>query len=636
MPWRDTGHGLTPVLRLKCPPNGRAPRNLVYNGGTGWGKGDRCGCGGRSRLIASGPNPARRFGDGDVVMGVEVPQTTRSRDGRMIPHTNRLYYGDNLPILREYVADASVDLIYLDPPFNSSRNYNVLFRNDRGEPAEAQVQAFVDTWRWSESAERAYHHLTTRVTPEVGAVMSAFRQFLGTSQMMAYLTMMAVRLVELHRVLKPTGSLYLHCDPTASHYLKIVLDTVFGPENFRNEIVWKRTTSKSLMTRRLPDNHDIILCYQRSSNAVWNRDTTYLPYDSGDLDEKTAKKYSYTDADGRRYALGDLTNPNPDRPNLTYEFLGHHKVWRWTKERMRAAYDAGIVVQPSPGAIPRLKRYLDEQKGKPLDDVWSDIFPINSQAAERLGYPTQKPVALLERIIAASSNPGDVVLDPFCGCGTTIAAAQKLGRGWIGIDITHLSIALQKYRLADAFGLVAGKDYAVLGEPADLDAARQLALDNRYQFQWWALSLVRARPLGGEMGSKKGKKGADQGIDGIINFFDDASLRNKRVVVQVKSGRVTSRDIRDLRGVLDREDAPMAVFITLEPPSAPMVAEAVGAGFYVSPGWQRNFPRVQIFTIEDLLAGRQPELPNNVTMQRAPREKGKVEQFQQALFDAKE
>lgn len=553
----------------------------------------------------------------------------------MLPQRNTLFYGDNLPILREHIPDASVDLIYLDPPFNSSRNYNVLFKNDRGQPAEAQVQAFVDTWHWGESAEQAYHELVTRGTPEITAVMSAFRQFLNQSQMMAYLTMMAVRLVELHRVLKPTGSLYLHCDPTASHYLKIVLDTIFGPENFRNEIIWKRTTSKSLMTRRLPDNHDTILCYQKTDQATWNQEAVYLAYDPSNLDIKTAKKYLYQDPDGRRYTLGDLNNPNPNRPNLTYEFLGHTKVWRWTQARMQAAYDAGLVIQPSPGAIPRLKRYLDEQRGKPLDDVWTDIFPINSQAAERLGYPTQKPVALLERIIAASSNPGDTVLDPFCGCGTTIAAAQKLGRRWIGIDVTHLSIALQKYRLADSFQLVAGTDYDVVGEPADVGAAHQLALDNRYQFQWWALSLVQARPMGGDAGSKKGKKGADQGIDGIVNFFDDASLKVKRVIVQVKSGKVSSRDIRDLRGVLEREDAPLGLFITLEPPSGPMNSEATSAGYYFSSGWQRNFPRLQVFTIEELLAGRKPELPNNVTMQRAPREQAKTDQFQQGLFTVK-
>lgn len=550
----------------------------------------------------------------------------------MYPERNTLYYGDNLTILRQYIPDESVDLVYLDPPFNSNRNYNVLFKNERGQAAEAQVQAFVDTWHWGESAERAYHDLTVRSKPEIAAVISALRQCFGTSQMMAYLVMMAVRLVELHRALKPTGSLYLHCDPTASHYLKIILDTVFGPENFRNEIIWKRTTSKSLMTRRLADNHDVILCYQKTSDAFWNPDAIYQPYDVQNLDAKTAQKYSNVDEDGRAYTLGDLTNPNPDRPNLTYEFLGHKKVWRWTRERMLAAYEAGIVVQPRPGAVPRLKRYLDEQKGKPLDDVWTDIFPLNSQAAERLGYPTQKPETLLERIISASTNPGDVCLDPFCGCGTTIAAAQKLDRRWIGIDITHLSVALQKYRLRDSFNQIADQDYDVIGEPVDLGAACQLAQDNRYQFQYWATSLVQARPMGGDSSNKRGKKGADKGIDGEISFFDDPSLAIKKVIIQVKSGKVSSRDIRDLRGVLDRERAPIGVFITLEPPTAPMLAEAASMGFYHSPGWKRNFPRLQIMTIEELLNGRKPELPNNVTFARAPKAQTKVGQQQAHLF----
>jgi site-specific DNA-methyltransferase (adenine-specific) len=264
--------------------------------------------------------------------------------------------------------------------------------------------------------------------------------------MMAYLVMMAIRLVELHRVLKSTGSLYLHCDPTASHYLKVVLDTIFGVKNFLNEIIWKRTNAKSLAFTRFANNHDVILRYAKTGKWVWN--PQYTPHDP----EYVKKFYKYVEeGTGRRYRLADLTNPNKDRPNLTYEFLGVKRVWRWTRERMEKAYADGIIVQSRPGAVPAMKRYLDEQKGNPVGDVWVDILPLQAQSAERLGYPTQKPVALLERIISASSNGGDVVLDPFCGCGTTIAAAEKLGRRWIGIDITHLAISLQKYRLQEAF-----------------------------------------------------------------------------------------------------------------------------------------------------------------------------------------
>lgn len=545
-------------------------------------------------------------------------------------NNNTLFYGDNLDILREYIPDESIDLIYLDPPFNSQRTYNVLFKYESGEESEAQIAAFDDTWHWNATAEETYHDLVTAAPDRISQMIAALRQFIGPSQMLAYLVMMADRLVELHRVLKPTGSLYLHCDPTASHYLKIILDTIFGPENFRNEIIWKRTPAKGLATKRLPTNHDTIYCYQKSDDAVWNMDAMFQPYDINNLDPKTAAKYNKIDSDGRLYQLSDLTNPNPNRPNLTYEFLGVKKVWRWTKERMQKAYEDGLVIQPSPGSVPRFKRYLDEQRGKPLGDVWSDIDPLNSQAKERLGYPTQKPLELLERIIEASSNPGDIVLDPFCGCGTTVAAAQKLGRRWIGIDITHLSIALMKYRLQEMFP---DAQFQIVGEPQSVQSARQLAQDDRFQFEWWALSLVKARPSGGQQGSKQGKKGADRGIDGVITFIDDASGKPKRILVQVKSGKVSSRDIRDLVGTVKREKAAMGLFLTLEPPTRDMTTEAVSAGFYESVGWNQKFPKIQMLTIEELLRGAAPKMPpTGMTFKQAQRVK-KEEAQQRSLFD---
>jgi adenine specific DNA methylase Mod len=294
-----------------------------------------------------------------------------------------LYYGDNLDILRRYLKEETVDLVYLDPPFNSAQNYNA-FLQEKDGTAASQIRAFEDTWHWDLETAAAYRLFTDVADERTRKVMQAFYEFLGGNDMMAYLTMMAPRLVELRRVLKPSGSLYLHCDPTASHYLKLLLDGVFGAQSFRNEIIWKRTTSKSLAFRNLPSNHDVLLLHSKGDGFAWN--PPIKPYDLNNLDEKTAKKYCYKDADGRRYTLGDLTNPNPDRPNLTYEFLSHRKVWRWTRERMEEAYKAGIVLQPSPGAVPRLKRYLDDQEGKPYDDVWTDIPPINSQAQERLGY----------------------------------------------------------------------------------------------------------------------------------------------------------------------------------------------------------------------------------------------------------
>ncbi len=323
--------------------------------------------------------------------------------------------------------------------------------------------------------------------------------------------------------------------------------------------------------------------------------------------EYVKSKYPHVDADDRRYGLWDLTAPGAgSRGHPQYEFLGVTRYWRYNKEKMQQLYEQGRVVQPRPGAVPRYKRYLDEMKGVAVGDSWDDIDNINSQAAERLGYPTQKPLALLERIISASSNPGDVVLDPFCGCGTAVAAAQKLGRRWIGIDITHLSIALQKYRLEQMFP---GITFRVIGEPEDIGAARQLAQDDRYQFQWWALSLVRARPLGGEAGSKVGKKGSDKGIDGVITFIDDASGKPKRTLVQVKSGKVKSGDIRDLVGTVQREGAQIGVFLTLEEPSRDMTTEAASAGYYTSPGWGQNYPKMQILTVADLLRGAEVKMP---------------------------
>jgi site-specific DNA-methyltransferase (adenine-specific) len=529
---------------------------------------------------------------------------------------NALYYGDNLDILKsyEYFPDEYVDLIYLDPPFNSNRNYNVLFKSESGADSEAQITAFDDTWHWGEIAEETYRDLITDAPEKIATAIEAMMSLIGRNQMMAYLTMMTARLVELHRVLKSTGSLYLHCDPTASHYLKIVLDAIFGTENFRNEIIWKRTASKGLASRKLPSNHDVILAYQKTDEATWNADAMYVPYDMDNLGEKTISQYSNIDGEGRHYTLDNLTNPNKNRPNLTYEFLGVTRVWRWTKERMQKAYEDGIIVQTNPGTVPRMKRYLDEQKGKPLGDVWTDISPLSSHSKERLGYPTQKPVELLERIVSASSNEGDIVLDPFCGCGTAIAAAHKLKRKWIGIDITHLSIALQKYRLQAMFELASGKDYAVIGEPTTIGAAEALAKDSdnegRYQFEWWALSLVQAKPVGGQSGSRKGKKGKDKGIDGIINFFDgDKKSKPKKVIVQVKSGKVKSGDIRDLKGTVEREKGVMGVFITLETPSKDMTKEALSAGYYESPTWQKRFRKLQIMTISNLLSGSTIDMP---------------------------
>jgi len=542
---------------------------------------------------------------------------------------NTLFYGDNLVILREYIASESVDLIYLDPPFNSSRNYNVLFKDEHGTESEAQIEAFEDTWHWNLEAEQTYTELLTEAPDHVAKMIESLRDFIGTNQMMAYLVMMAARLIELYRVLKATGSIYLHCDPTASHYLKIILDTIFNPQNFRNEIIWQRTSSHSDAKQGAEHYgriHDIIFFYGKSNQLVWA--PQYIEHDASYI----KSHYPYVEAStGRRYGLWDITGPGgAAKGNPYYEIFGITKYWRYSQARMEEKITEGRVIQPRPGAIPREIRYLDETPGTPIGTIWADISPINSQAHERLGYPTQKPLALLERIIKASSNPDDIVLDPFCGCGTAIAAAQKLGRKWIGIDITHLSIALQKYRLEAMFP---GIKFKVVGEPKDIGAARQLATEDRYQFQWWALSLIRARPLGGQEGSREGKKGSDKGIDGVIAFIDDNTGKAKRALVQVKSGHVNSSLIRDLVGTVQREQAAIGVFITLEAATRDMTTEALKAGFYHSPGWNKDYPRIQILTIDELLHGAEVKMPPQFgTFKQAQRvQQSDAEQYELGL-----
>ena len=520
---------------------------------------------------------------------------------------NQLFYGDNLDVLRLHVLDESVDLVYLDPPFNSNANYNVLFAERDGTQAAAQIKAFDDTWRWDDGAARAYADVV-EAGGRVSQAMQAFRTFLGESDMLAYLAMMAPRLVELRRVLKPAGSLYLHCDPTASHYLKMLMDAVFGPKYFRNEIAWQRSTAKGHAFTRFPTAQDVLLCYGKTEDVTWN--SAYVPH----RDEYVKSHYGNIEPEtGRRYTLGDCLNPNLNRPNLKYEWHGHTRVWRWTPEKMQAHHDAGRLVYTKSG-MPRFKRYLDEMPGSPVTSVWTDIPPINSQAQERLGYPTQKPEALLARIIEASSNEGDVVLDPFCGCGTTIAAAQALGRQWIGIDVTNLAITLIRHRLKDAYGDDVEQTYQVIGEPVSVPDAEALAASDPYQFQWWALGLVGARPA-------EGKKGADQGIDGRIYFHDGDTAKTKQIVISVKAGKLHAPYVRDLRGVVEREQAALGVLLTLNAPTKAMRTEAASAGFYASP-WGQH-PRVQILTVGELLAGKRLDAPpprqTSLTYKRAPK-----------------
>jgi len=473
---------------------------------------------------------------------------------------NTLFYGDNLDILQRYIKDESIDLIYLDPPFNSKATYNVLYQEKNGSDSAAQIKAFGDTWHWDEAAAQAYYEVVEG-GGQVADAMRAFRLLLGDNDMLAYLAMMAARLVELHRVLTPTGSIYLHCDPTASHYLKILMDAVFGAGQFQNEVIWsyKRYTAASKRFQRL---HDIILFYGKGESLVFN-----------DI----------------RIAYG----PKSAQADSHYKQDEDGRWFRWQKRKGQPPY----------------KIYLSE--GRRLGDVW-DIPHINASARERLGYPTQKPEALLERIIKASSNESDLVLDPFCGCGTTITVAQRLNRRWIGIDITHLAITLIKHRLYDAFGDEVS--YEVIGEPVSLSDAKVLAKQDPYQFQWWALGLVDARPV-------EQKRGKDKGIDGRLYFHDDPKGKTKQIIISVKSGHILPSYVRDLRGVVEREKAEIGLLITLEQPTRAIKSEAASAGFYDSP-WGTKHPKIQILTIEELLEGKKTDYPptrGDATFKKAPK-----------------
>lgn len=525
---------------------------------------------------------------------------------------NTLYYGDNLDVLRRYIKDESADLIYLDPPFKSDQDYNVLFAERSGARSAAQIKAFEDTWRWDQGAAAAYEETVER-GGRVSQAMQAFRTLLGESDMMAYLSMMAPRLVELRRVLKPTGSIYLHCDPTASHYLKILMDAIFGPQNFVNEIIWKRSSAHS--DTRQGAKHfgrvsDTILFYSKTEDQTWNQ--LHTPYDP----EYVARDYRRLDSDGRRYRIDNLQGPGgAAKGNPYYEVMGVKRYWRYSKQKMGELIRQGRVIQTKPGAVPQYKRYLDEMPGVPVQNIWTDVPVINNRSREKLGYPTQKPEALLERIIQASSNEGETVLDPFCGCGTAVAVAHRLKRGWIGIDITHLAITLIRHRLHDSYGNQVS--YKVVGEPVSVPDAEALAAEDKFQFQWWALGLVGARPT-------EQKKGADRGIDGRLYFHDEAEGgKTKQIILSVKGGGVGVGDVRDLRGVIEREKAEIGVLIALEEPTQPMRKEAASAGLYNSPGWNKKYPRLQILTVAELLAGKRIDYPPsaqvNVTFKKAPK-----------------
>ncbi len=535
---------------------------------------------------------------------------------------NELYYGDNLDVL-PHIADQSVDLVYLDPPFNSNRSYNVIFgRNARaGDGAAAQIQAFDDTWHWTPTTDLQFQEYIAGGLPlAVADSLTAFHTLLGENDAMAYLVNMAPRMVELRRVLKPTGSVYLHCDPTMSHYLKVLLDAVFGAEMFKNEVIWKRTGAHNSAKRWGP-LHDVILFYTKSNKYTWNR--TFQAYD----ESYTEGKFVASDERGQYQAVS-LTGPglrngdsgqewrgvNPSEkgrhwqpPSMMYDYYeeltGESLADLPMQERLDKADHQGLIYwPPKKDGQPRFKQYLHISPGLAIQDIISDIPAVNAVAIERLGYPTQKPVSLLERIIKASSKEGDVVLDPFCGCGTTIDAAQRLRRRWIGIDVTYIAVDLIEKRLRHTFGPSIAGTYAVLGIPRDIGGAQALFHHSPFDFERWAVSLIGAQPNEKQVG--------DKGKDGVARFFTDTKGGVGQMIVSVKGGKnVAPAFVQELSGAILRHKAEMGVLITMATPTRGVLEEVNHSGTYQWPANQATFPRIQVLTIDQLLSGQRPRTP---------------------------
>jgi DNA modification methylase len=528
---------------------------------------------------------------------------------------NTLFYGDNLEILRTKVQDESVHLCYIDPPFNSKRNYNQIY-NKIGEEDLAQEQAFVDTWTWNDHARTGYEQITSnhlgRFTRQTIELIAGLHNVLGEDSLLAYLISITLRLAEINRVLVPTGTFFLHCDPNASHYLKLLIDSVFLPNggNYLNEIIWKRSSAHS--DGKQGAHHfgrisDTILFYSKSLDLTWNQQ--YVPYDQSYID----RDYRRLDPDGRRYRIDNLQGPGgAAKGNPFYEFLGVSRYWRYKREKMEALYQEGRIIQTRPGAVPQYKRYLDEMPGVPVQNIWTDIPVINNRSREKLGYPTQKPEALLERIIKVTSNEGDIILDAYCGCGTTIAVAQRLNRRWIGMDITYQAIATILARLEDQFGKAVADSVFLDGMPKDMKSANALARKKddrvRKEFEKWAiLTYTNNRAV------IRKKKGADGGIDGLFYFWNGGNGDIGKMVLQVKSGGVQRKDIAALRGDMEKEGAALAGLITLEGATKPMKQDAKSAGIYENKLRGIKCDRIRIVHVEEILHGAASlDLPLNL------------------------
>lgn len=543
------------------------------------------------------------------------------------PPSGKLYFGDNLEVL-DQIDKESIDLVYLDPPFKSDRDYNVLFKTKDDEDSPTQIKAFDDTWTWGEESAMYYYQLLGK-GDNIADVIKGLHEAIGTNDMMAYLVMMAVRLIKLYKVLRPTGSLYLHCDPTASHYLKIILDAIFGPKNFKNEIIWKRSDSHPLSIRKFEAITDTLLFYCKSSKFRFSSVTK--PMGSEAID----RSYNRSDRRGRYYH-DNLTGGKAGGKEAYLPFKGtpppkgrawapptREKLPQWARDKLPENYENlnqlkkcevldGIgLIYWSKSKKPYFKRYLPDNPTKFVPSLWDDIKPLSATSKERMGYQTQKPIALLERIIQASSKEGDTVLDPFCGCGTAVHAAQKLKRNWTGIDITHISIGQIEYRMKSAFGIRP----EIKGIPTTLESAKDLAKRDKFQFEAWA-----ATRIDGIMPNQK--KGRDKGIDGrgYIHVGPDSKGNPKyeKVIVSVKGGhQIGPAMVRDLKGTVERENAGFGIFVCIKEPTPEMKKEASSGGIFETPVGTKH-PKIQIYTIRDYFSGKMPNLPQIANTMQVP------------------
>lgn len=534
---------------------------------------------------------------------------------------NRLYYGDNLEILRRYVKDETVDLCYIDPPFNSKRNYNQIY-NNIGKEDKAQAQAFVDTWTWDDNAESGFKEISEnkfQYSNQTISLIIGLEKVLGRGSLLAYLISMAQRINEIRRVLKPTGTFYFHCDPTASHYLKIIIDSIFCARggDFLNEITWKRNFTKKGSQYKMShyaNNCDIILFYSKSSDYLF--ETQRVKNENAAQIEAI---YDKIDEKGRRYKSEPIELPAMmARENLKYEYKGYlpQHGWMMNKEKL-IQLDRAEKLFFTKNGKPRRKNFMTDYVGTEVDNLWVDIHPLGQKQSEALGYPTQKPESLLERIIKTSSKEGDVVMDAYCGCGTTVAVAENLNRQWIGIDITYQSISLILKRLGNPDNVI------LTGAPKDIETATMLAQKRddrtRKEFEKWAILTYSENKA-----AINEKKGADGGIDGIA-YMLTGKEDYKQVLFSVKSGNIGNSMIRDFCHVIGREKAAMGIFITLEEPTKPMIKEAKMMGEYINPLTHQEYPKLQIITIREILSGNRMDLPQAVEVLKDAEKRRRVQ-----------